>query len=260
MITFTSAQLEALIAAFIFPASRVLALIATAPLVNSTTVPRRIRLLMGLAITIALVPGLPPLPVVNPATWQGLWIVVQQMLIGIGMGFTLRMLYSAVDLAGEYIGAQMGLGFATFYDPVNASQTPVLSEFISLLGLLIFLSMNGHLMFVAALDQSFHTLPIGVGAPSPNHWLDLIKQGSAMFATALFLALPIIVALLITNIALAVLTKAAPQLNLFSLGFPITLGGGFIVIAISLDYLSEPMQRLFEEGLTAMVSFAGAAP
>lgn len=260
MITVTTAQLEALIAAFIFPASRVLALVATAPLLNTAAVPLRIRLLLGLAITVALAPSVPPLPNVTPASWAGLWIMTQQILIGVGMGSAMRIIYSAVNLSGEYIGNQMGLGFATFYDPLNTAQTPVLSEFISLLGLLVFLAINGHLLFVAALNQSFYAIPISATPLAQNSWLNLVLLGTNMFAAALFLALPVIVALLITNIALAVLTKAAPQLNLFSLGFPLTLAGGFIALAISLNYLAVPFQNLFEEGLTAMLTFAQVKP
>lgn len=260
MISFTSAQLEALIAAFIFPASRILAVVATVPLLNSAALPRRIRLILGLAITFALAPTLPAMPTVSPTSWTGLWIVFLQILTGVSMGMAIRIVYSAVDLAGEYIGLQMGLSFATFYDPQNTAQTPVISEFINLLTLLLFLSMNGHLMYVATLHQSFLVLPIGPTPLPTVAWSNLAGLASNMFAMGLFLALPILIALMITNLALAVLSRAAPQLNIFSLGFPLTLAGGFISLAACLNYLARPLQELFETGLSAMLSFPASIP
>jgi len=136
MISIGSAQIDAWIAAFIFPLSRILAFIAAAPLWSTAGIPRRMRLILGIAITVAIAPALPPLPAVQPASLGGLWIMAQQMLIGIGMGFAARIVFSAFDLAGEFIGTQMGLGFATFNDPLSSSQQPVLTEIIPLVALL----------------------------------------------------------------------------------------------------------------------------
>jgi len=256
MISIGSAQIDAWIAAFIFPLSRILAFIAAAPLWSTAGIPRRMRLILGIAITVAIAPALPPLPAVQPASLGGLWIMAQQMLIGIGMGFAARIVFSAFDLAGEFIGTQMGLGFATFYDPLSSSQTPVITEFINLVALLLFLSMNGHLLYLATLAQSFSAIPISPTPLAAASWLNLAELGGKIFSTGLLLALPIIVALMITNLALAVLTRAAPQLNIFSLGFPLTLIGGFVSLAISLNYMAEPLQAAFELGLRAMLGFA----
>src|SRR5574343_978351 len=130
MISISTAQIDAWIVAFIFPLARILAFIAAAPLWSSAGTPRRTRLMLGIAIAVAIAPALPPMPTVQPASLSGLWIMAQQMLIGIGMGFAARIVFTAFDLAGEFIGLQMGLGFATFYDPVNSAQTPVVAEFI----------------------------------------------------------------------------------------------------------------------------------
>lgn len=123
MISVGSAQIDAWIVAFIFPLSRILGFIATAPLWSTAGVPKRIRLTIGIAIAVALAPGLPPMPEVQPASLTGLWIMAQQMMIGIGMGFAAKIVFTAFLYAGEFIGNQMGLGFATFYDPLSASQT-----------------------------------------------------------------------------------------------------------------------------------------
>jgi len=256
MISLSSAQLDIWIAAFIFPLARILAFVAAAPLWSTAGIPRRTRLILGISITVAIAPSLPDMPNVQPASLPGLWILSQQLLIGVGMGFAAKIVFSAVDFAGEFIGAQMGLGFATSYDPLNSSQTAVITEFLSLLSLLMFLSMNGHLLYIGTLAQSFSAIPVSTSPLGAGSWLNLAELGSKIFSAGLLLALPIVVALMITNVALAVLTRAAPQLNIFALGFPLTLSVGFIGLAISLNYLAEPLQALFEYGMSAMLGFA----
>lgn len=256
MISIGSAQIDAWIVAFVFPLARILGFIATAPLWGTAGIPRRTRLILAISIAVAITPTLPPMPSVQPASLSGLWILAQQMLIGIGMGFAAKIVFTAFDLAGEFIGTQMGLGFATFYDPLNSSQTPVIAEFINLIALLLFLSMNGHLLYLATLAQSFSAIPVSATPLGAASWLNLAELGSKIFSAGLLLSLPIVVALMITNVALAVLTRAAPQLNLFALGFPLTLMGGFVALAISLNYLASPLQGIFEFGMSAMLGFA----
>lgn len=255
MISLTSAQIDAWIVALIYPLTRILSFIAAAPLWSTAGIPRRTRLILGVAITLAITPSLPTMPTVQPGSMHGLWLIFQQMAIGIGMGFAAKIVFTAVDLAGEIIGLQMGLGFATFYDPLNSSQTPVIAEFLGLMSLLTFLSLNGHLIYLATLAQSFNAIPVSAVPLSADSWLNLVELGGKIFSAGLLLALPIIVALLITNVALAVLTRAAPQLNIFALGFPLTLSGGFIGLIISLNYLAVPLQTLFEFGMSALLGF-----
>lgn len=256
MLSFSTAQLDAWIAAFAFPLARILGFIATAPLFATSGIPRRIRLLVGLAIAIALAPALPAMPQVAPGSLSGLWIMALQILIGIAMGFAAQVVFAAVDLGGEYIGFQMGLSFATFYDPLNSSQTPVITEFITLVSFLLFLSLNGHLMYVATLAQSFYAIPVSATILGSGSWLNIAELAGKVFSLGLLLALPVIVALMITNLALAVLTRAAPQLNIFAIGFPLTLTGGFIALVIGLNYLATPLQALYELALSATLGFA----
>lgn len=250
------AQIDAWIAFYAFPLARILGLVATAPLWSTAGIPRRTRLILGLGITIAIAPALPPMPNVQPASLAGLWILGQQVLIGISMGFAARIVFSAIDMAGTYIGFQMGLGFATFYDPMEGAQTAVLAEFIGLIALLLFMAFDGHLLYISTLAQSFHAIPVGPEALSPNSWRNLAELGGKIFSAGLLLALPVLVALMITNVALGVLTKAAPQLNLFALGFPLTLMGGFMAVGVSLNYLTGPLQDLYDFAIRAMLGFA----
>lgn len=254
MISFTDAQLDAWLAAFLFPLARILGLAATAPVFDNTALPARVRLALGLAIALALVPALPPQAPIAPASWSGLLVLASQSLIGIALGFSMRIAFAAVDVAGDLIGLQMGLSFAVFYDPQNASESPIVAEVLGLLTLLIFLALNGHLMMLSLLAQSFTALPVGAESFSPAGWGALARWGAALFSTGVLLSLPLIAALLVTNIALGVLTKAAPQLNLFAVGFPLTLVAGFVVLALAMPYFGAALDRLFAQGFDAMQS------
>lgn len=255
MISLTTAELNAWIVAFFFPLARVLALLVAAPPFNNPAVTVRVKLLLGLAITIAIAPTLQQIPVAEPASGMGLLILAQQIVIGFAMGFSMRLVFSAVDMAGMMISNQMGLGFATAYDPASASQTPVISEFLGVLALLIFMAINGHLMVIATLGKSFAVLPIGAGAAASSTWLNIASAGGIIFSSGVLLALPLVVAMLITNIALGILVRVAPQLNLLAIGFPVTILLGFSSLLLSLSYLSMPIQQMFEFGLQSMLGF-----
>jgi len=253
MISVTSAQLEAWLAAFIFPLVRVLALIASSPILGNKQVPVRVKVGLSVMLTIIIAPTIGDLPQVSVGSPQGLLIVVQQIIIGIAMGFTMRLIFTAVEMAGEIAGMQMGLGFASFYDPVNANRSVVISQFLNMLAALTFLALNGHLLLISALATSFQTLPIGqmIGAKG---FYNLANWGGVIFVYALQLSLPLLAAMLITNLMLGILTRAAPQLNLFAVGFPITLSMGFFVLALSLPYFSPLLDRLTHESLETILN------
>jgi flagellar biosynthetic protein FliR len=255
MITFTTAELNALIAAFFYPLARILALLASAPPYNNASFPTRIRLILALAIALIIAPtvGYPAvLPAVSPASGAGLLILAEQMLIGYAMGFSMRLVFGAVDLAGSTFSVQMGLGFATSYDPTNASQTAVVSEMLAILVLLMFVAIDGHLMILSILVESFQVLPIGT-LPGSASWTNLAKAGGLVFSSGLLLALPIIVALFITNTALGILARVAPQLHVIVIGFPLTIALGFSALYVCLPYLFGPLVELFETGFATML-------
>lgn len=257
MISFTSAQLAGWIATFFYPLARVLGFAASAPVFNNLAVPRRVRLTLGLLIGIGVAPLVPPVAGIDINSGVGLWMLAREMLIGVAMGFAMRLVFAAVQVAGDQIGSQMGLGFAIFYDPLSTAQTAVIAEFLVLLATLVFLSINGHLMMIATLAQSFQVIPIARELLPAQGWLNLVLMAKTTFAMGLLLALPVTVALVITNLTLGVLNRAAPQLNLFAIGFPITITGGFILLMLTLNYLAVPLQRLFEDGLRMMLGFSG---
>jgi flagellar biosynthetic protein FliR len=259
VLTFTSAQLDAWITAFIFPLARIFGLLASAPIFNNVAQPQRIRLAVGLVITLALVPVLPPMPAVPAGSWIGFAILAQQIIIGVLLGFTLRIAFAAIDVAGDLIGMQMSLSFAVFYDPQNAGQTPVIAEFLGLLAMLIFLALNGHLLTLSVLVESFKLLPITATPFGAGGFASMLAWSSVLFSAGLLLALPLITALLIANLAMGVLARVAPQLNIFAVGFPVTLTVGFIVLMFSIPYFGAAMERLFDQSFRAMAAVLRAA-
>lgn len=249
MITLSSAELNIWIASFLWPLTRILGLIATSPLFGNLSVPVRVKLGLGIMLALVIAPTVPAIPATDPMSYAGLLITIQQLIIGLAMGFAMRIVFATVEMAGEVAGLTMGFGFATFFDPQTRARTSAIAQLLALLTLMLFLALNIHLSMLATLAESFVTLPISAEPAGGSAFRLIALWGGLIFTSGAQLALPVIAALLITNIALGVLTRAAPQLNLFGIGFPITLGAGFIVIALMLPYLVPPLERLFQQGL-----------
>ena len=250
MIFVSSDQLITWITSFIWPLTRILGLIAIAPIFGNSAIPVRVKISFGIMLALIVAPTLHDLPHVDPVSLPGMLILAQQFIIGIAMGFTIQIVFASVDLAGNLIGMAMGLGFASFFDPQTHGSTPALSQFLTLVGTMLFLSFDLHLALLTTLVDSFNTLPIGSGKGlQPSVWFSLVQSASIIFSAGVQLALPVIAALLVTNIALGILTRAAPQLNLFGIGFPITMTVGFLMILIIMPYMTAPLHKLFELGI-----------
>ena len=249
MISVTSAQLSAWLALFIFPFTRILAVIASAPVLGNKQVPVRVKIGLAFILTAIIAPTLYIQPNLEIASAIGLVVLLEQILAGLAIGFTMVMIFSAVEMCGELAGMQMGLGFASFYDPINSSYSPVISQFLSTLATLAFLGMNGHLYVVEALADSFHTFPISASVPHAEALHTIVVWGGSIFSFALQLSMPVIGALLITNLALAVLTRSAPQLNIFQIGFPITLGVGFAALLLTIPFFAPVLDQMTHTGL-----------
>lgn len=260
MLSITEAQLNALLLAWGYPMARILGMMSTAPVFNSKATPFRIRLGVGLMLTFAIAPVLNAPPPIAPGSWAGIGLFVQQIMIGMAMGLTMRIVMSALDIAGEIIGLQMGLSFAMFFDPDTSAQTAVLGEFLSLFATLVFLALNGHLVMIDILVRSFEIAPIGGVIFTDKPWLGLLRVAGLAMASGLLLAMPIVAALLITNIALGVLTRTAPQLNLFAVGFPITSTVGIVILIISMNAFAPAFQMIFERGFELLGQFLLALP
>ena len=257
MISISSVQIDAWIAAFLWPFLRISALMMSEPLLSNRAIPVRVRIGFSLMLAILVASTIPAPPPVELASATGLLVAAQQIIIGLMMGFSMRLLMASIEMAGSLIGLTMGLGFATFYDPQNAAQVPVISQVMGLLAILMFFSINGHLMVISALVESFRVLPISAKPFAADGFQALALAGGQIFVIGLLLSLPVLAALLIVNVALGVMSRAAPQLNLFAVGFPLTITAGFAVLLMSLPYLAPYFIRMYEEGVAMSLKIVG---
>jgi flagellar biosynthesis protein FliR len=221
-----------------WPFVRISALLLVVPVFGARQINTRVRLGLALLLALLIAPQLPEPPAIDPLSVGGLVVAIQQALIGIGMGFVLTLVFSAINQAGEAIALSMGLGFASAVDPIGGVQVPMISQYLSILATLIFLAMNGHLVLFELLLKSFETFPIGSGGPDSDDFWHVAGFGSQMFVGAVLIALPAVASLLLINLAMGVVTRAAPQLNIFAIGFPITIFAGFLIILLTLPSLT----------------------
>jgi flagellar biosynthetic protein FliR len=260
MISIGSAELGAWLAAFGWPLARILAFIASAPILGNPSLPARVKIALGLLITLLVAPLLPMPPDIAPASAAGMLVLAQQILVGLAMGFALHVVFHAAEMAGELIGLQMGLGFATLYDASVPGMIPVVGQFLGVVFSLAFLAVNGHLMLVAALVESFNLLPVAAMS-APSGLLGLVRWSGNIFVFGLTLAMPLLAALLVTNLALAVLTRAAPQLNVFAVGFPLTILVGLLALVLALPYFAPGFEQMLMAGFSMLPQLlAGLLP
>ncbi|MDQ2695967.1 MAG: flagellar biosynthetic protein FliR, partial [Pseudomonadota bacterium] len=231
--------------------------LSVAPVFGHRGLPQRARLALAVVLTWMVLPLIPPPPALEPLSPAGLAAIAQQLLIGLSMGFMLRLVLGALEVAGQVIALQMGLGFALLVDPQNSTQLPLLSAFFNLLGILLFLSLNGHLAVVQLVVESFRTLPIGTAGIGADEVWTLAGWASRMFAGSVLIALPAIASLLVVNLAFGVMSRAAPQFNIFAVGFPLTLLLGMLILLFSLPLLLPQLRRLLTDALQALEAMTG---
>ena len=250
MISFDEAQIAQWLSPIIWPFLRVLAVFTAAPVLSSRAFPTRAKIGLSFLVALAMQASLPESQVISFNDPQALAVVIQQVLIGLSIGFAVRVVFSAVELAGEVVGFQMGLNFAAFFDPSMNTQSSAVARFFSQMASLLFVVMNGHLLVLMAVTKSFDAFPV-----SP-HFLDALaamqlqRLGAELFASALWIALPMVGILIFTNMALGIISRVAPQMNIFAIGFPITLVVGIVGIAVTLPMLDQPFTALMGKILT----------
>lgn len=249
MITFTSEQLSAWYGAVFWPLVRVLALFAAAPMLSHRAVPLRIKVGLGVMIALVLVPAVPSPPITDVMTAAGFTLLVHNIMIGVLIGFTVRLIFAALEIAGELIGLQMGLSFAGFFSPATGQTQNAVGSLMSLLALLMFVAIDGHLLLIHALARSFTLFPLGAEAVTPLSPQRLVLLGGEMFSIALTIALPFLAVMLLTNVVLGVLARIAPQLNVFAVGFPLTILVGLSTLFVLLPYIETPLRAALERAL-----------
>ena len=244
MVTFSEAQLMAWVSPIFWPFLRVLAVFGSAPIFSSRSVPARTKVGLALVIALCLQPGLPPQPIISLTGAGAFGAVVQQVAIGLAIGLAVRIVFAAVEMAGEVIGLQMGLNFSGFFVPTTNNQTSATGRFFGNMSMMLFIALNGHLMLIQAVQASFTTFPVGGHALDSLRTLRLHELGAIIFTYGLWIALPMIGMLLFINVVLGIISRIAPQMNVFAIGFPLTLSVGLIGIAITLPLMDGPVMNL----------------
>ncbi len=247
LMQFNEAQLSAWLAAYLWPFVRISSMLLATPVFNSRQLPARMRIFLTFLITWIIAPSLPAQPLIDVLTHEGLVILMQQILIGVTMGFILQMVFGALVFGGQVIAYSMGLGFASMVDPQNGVQVPVLAQYYLIIATLLFLTFNGHLLMIELVTDSFHSLPVAMDGITRNSLQELVAWGSRLFAGGLLIALPIMGALLLVNMGMGVVMRAAPQLNIFSVGFPITMLMGFALMWVTLPNVMSVFNDLLAE-------------
>ncbi|MDY0136927.1 MAG: flagellar biosynthetic protein FliR [Thiomicrospira sp.] len=248
--TFTYQEYLQLIGLYFWPFVRIGAMLSVIPLFGLRSVPVRSRLILAIMITLVVAPMLPLPEPVDPFTWKGLIYMLQQVVIGLAMGIIFMVVFQAFVMAGNLIAMAMGLAFASMVDPGTGVQSPIVSQYFTIFVTLLFLALNGHLMVIYAVAESFTQLPIGINFLTLDTLKLVYNFGGYMFSAGVLIALPALTALLLINISFGVITRAAPALNIFAVGFPITLLAGLLMLYFTtpmlLPHLQELLTRAFE--------------
>jgi flagellar biosynthetic protein FliR len=256
-VTINAADVSQWVARLWWPVLRVGGFVLAAPTVSDAVIPARIKIVMSLALAFLMAPMVRVPAALSIFSAAGLLAAVQELLIGIAIGMVVQLAFEALIFAGQTISMTMGLGFATLVDPQHGANTTVLGQMFLIFGTLTYLAINGHLVLLGALSQSFSSLPIGAGHIDGNFLQSVAIWGGGVFESGLMIALPAMIALVIVNLALGVVTRTAPQLNLFGIGFTITLLCGFFVLIVGIDGIMASIYRLIDSALTAVGELVG---
>lgn len=224
-------------------------LFTAAPVLNQKAIPRRVRLALSLLIVIAAQPSMPEMPNVALNSPDALMVIAQQVLIGLTMGFAARVVFAAIEFAGEIVGLQMGLNFASFFDPMSGGQATAVSRFYGTCAAWLFVVMDGHLMLTAALVHSFQAFPI---SNQPLAFLSTVQPqvwGAEIFRLGLWVSLPVVAMLALVNLVMGLISRVASQMNIFSVGFPVTLGVGLTGLWLTLPMMQTPLTAALERML-----------
>lgn len=251
MLALAPGQLEAWVAHAFFPFVRIGACLMVAPIFGAQFLPARARLLLAVAVTALVLPLLPP-TTVRPLSVEGVVITIHQVLIGAATGFVLMVVFDALAMGGQLLANGMGLGFAFNVDPLRGTGTAVLGQFYMVLVTLTFLALDGHVALITTLVEGFQRLPVGA-APAAETWWTVAAWGTQLFAGALRVALPGMTALLVANLAFGVVSRAAPTLNLFAVGFPAMILFGLVIVLFGLP----AVQTGFVESIDAAFALLG---
>lgn len=249
--TFTSSDIARWLGELFWPFLRTLALFSAAPLFSAVAIPMRVRVAVAFVITIVVAAAIRQ-PVPLTLSWSTAVLAVQQVLVGLTIGFAMQLTLAAMAFAGDFIGIQMGFGFAGLFDPQSRFQVPVMSNLFSLVGLLLFITLNGHLVLLGVLVKSFAVVPVAAGSGIPPlGWHALAAAGAVLFQMGVWLALPVIAVLLAAHLAVAVVSRVAPQINVMSVGFSLFMWVGLAATVALVPFFAPAVGHMIRAGLAA---------
>lgn len=249
MLSFTDAQVLAWITPILWPFIRVLALFSAVPVIAQRAVPVRFRIGLAFLVAFCAQASIPTVEPIELASAAGFLAVLQQVLVGVSLGFAVRIVFAAVEFAGEIIGLQMGLNFAAFFNPMSGGEETAVSRFFGVTVAWLFIVMGGHLMLIAAVVQSFTAFAVSSDPMAFLRAVEPWRWGADIFSTGLWIALPLVAMLLFTNLVLGIIARVAQQMNIFAIGFPITLGVGLLGLLFTLPLLQMPFTMALEKML-----------
>lgn len=244
--SFSYTEFLQLMGLYFWPFIRISGMLLMVPILSGSYVPMNVRLLLAVFITFAIAPSLALPPPVDPFTWHGILLIVQQLGIGVAIGLIFALIFQAFVIAGHLASMSMGLAMASMVDPATGVNTPIIGRYFTIIATLLFLLMNGHVLVFKAVLQSFETLPIGLHFFTQDSLKLIYGFGSQMFESGVTIALPLVTALLLVNIAFGVVARAAPALNIFAVGFPVTLLVGLIMLVFITPLLYPNLQILMK--------------
>lgn len=244
MLTFNYDDFLRLLGLYFWPFVRITGMLMLMPLFSASYVSVNIRLMLAVFITLAVAPSLPLPAPIDPLTWHGVLLIVQQFGIGLAIGLIFAVIFQAFVIAGHLISMAMGLAMATMVDPSTGVNTPIIGRYFTIVATLLFLLMNGHVLIFKMVLDSFQTMPVGLHFFDSMSLKQIYGFGSTLFESGVLLALPLVTALLLVNISFGVVARAAPALNIFAVGFPITLLAGLIMLIFITPLLQPTMQSL----------------
>jgi flagellar biosynthetic protein FliR len=257
-VTVNAADVSMWVGRLWWPMLRVGGFVMAAPIASETTIPGLVKIVMSLSLAFLMAPLVQVPAALSIFSAAGFLAALQEVLIGVAIGMVVQLTFEALTFAGQSVSLTMGLGFATLVDPQRGAQTTVLGQMFMIFGMLTYLAVNGHLVLLGTLAESFRTLPIGAAHIDKDFLLSVVLWGARVFESGLLIALPAVIALVIVNLALGVVTRAAPQLNLFGIGFTITLMCGFFVLLAGLDGIMAGISSLINSALAAAAELVNA--
>jgi flagellar biosynthetic protein FliR len=259
MLTLQAGQIEELVAQYFWPFVRIGAFLMVAPIIGATFVPPRFRIVLALAITVLVAPLVASPTGVELLSVGGVVITIHQLLIGAATGFVLQVIFDSLAMGGQLLANSMGLSFAFNVDPQHGASTPVVGYMYMIMVTLTFLALNGHLAMIETLVNGFQTVPIALSGFGGDQWWLIVSWGNQLFAGALAVALPGMTALLVVNLAFGVMSRAAPSLNMFAVGFPISLVFGLAIVLLGLPAVQSSFSGLIAASMQLIGSLFGGA-